>query len=183
MTTLAHAIRVVPDPILPPREDRDRDRRRTPLRSATWLRSQCAWYRHRAGECPVDAPLFELIETSLNDLAIACDRCRAETARELIARGPEPYRSIDLDRVVIPAWRSQSLADVLDCEAAYYLDLGTDVARLAAWAILAHSEGVEYHSARSVREYVEAEGREAAWIAAMDTVFRDDYASLESDTW
>lgn len=189
MTSLAQAIKVVKDPDLPTRprgDDNDRDRTRTRtahLRSATWLRSQCAWYRYRGEECPVDAPLFGLVESALNDLAIACERVRAETAAELIARGGEPYRSIDLGHVAVGCYRTTSLADVLDAEASYYLDLGTEIATLAAWAVLWHAEGVEYHGAQSVAEYLEADESETAFINAMDTVFGGSYASLENPLW
>ncbi len=151
------------------------------LRSVEWLQTQISWQRFRAAQCPVDAPLFQLVETSLNDVLIICERHGCDTAGELLARGPVPYRGLDLSTVRIPEGRTTRLAEQLDAEASYYLDLGTELALLVAWSILWHSEGAEYHHADNVAEYLESEEYEAAYVNAMDDVL--GCASLENPLW
>jgi hypothetical protein len=129
-----------------------------------WLDCQIAEHRCRGAE-GASGSFHELVVTALQDLQIELKRARCQTARDLIARGGQPYREIDLDQIAVPdAPRATVLAGLLDDEAQYYLDLGTDLGRLAAWAILQHSEGAEYHLAQSVSEYFEAEAEELAWI-------------------
>jgi hypothetical protein len=159
------SIRVVREPELPPVREDERDwvrpvyqtmppDTRCALPLPMWFECQMRAHESRSHEIE---DLHDLISTSLNDVRCALITTRARTVRELIERGPTDYRGIRLDLVKVPENRRSFLASVLDEEAQYYLDLCTDLGKLAAWAILQHSEGAEHHGAETLVEYYDAE--------------------------
>lgn len=174
MLSLLKSIKVVKDPRpeRPPIREEERDQvadanrlRIAPpsydLRAcsslAGWFEAYISEHRCR-GQYSVDGELHELIVTALQDLVLSIRRIQAISVQDLLRRGGAPYRSIDLGLVAIPAaGRQTALAEILDEEASYYLDLGTELGRLAAWAILWHSEGIERIGAATLQAYYDAD--------------------------
>lgn len=140
--------------------------RPTHLPAAQWFACQVAIVGRLSRETD---DFYDLIACAFSDVRIALERTRATSARELIAVGPLPYSTIDLDAVRVPADRHTHLADLFDEQAEYYLALGTDLGKLAAWAILQHADGCEYHGARTLVEYLDSDAAfHQAALAAYD---------------
>lgn len=146
-----------------------------------WVESQVAYHKSQSH---AELDYHDLVATALNDVAIVLRGRRPRTVADLLAQPGHPYSGIDLAAVAVPEHRASDLAALLDEDAAYYLLLGTDLGRLAAHAILFHSEGAEYHGSRTVAEYHASEDawEAAAAEAAAETVY-GEAAGLDNPLW
>jgi hypothetical protein len=149
-----------PEPIVIREDERDQ--------VAAWFEAQQSWYRLQEADYPDRH--YSLCVTAFNDLVIASKRTKARSAQDIIA-GTDCYRDVVLSEVRVPEHRSSTLATILDEEAGYFLMLDTDLGRLAAYALLYHAEGAEYHGASTVQELLDAEDECLAWLNAMEDVF------------
>lgn len=142
---------------------------------AEWIHCQAALFRspakhweYPAGETEL---VLDLVADVLQDLALGCKFHRCVSPRDYLAVGALAGGVKDLDLVRIPTHRASYLADYLDCEAAPFLEMGTDVGRLCASAILAAAEDAESLHARDVYDYL-------AKRDAREEARRDELAAL-----
>ncbi len=150
------------------------------LPAADWFRCQASWH---ASQSHFEGDYHDLIATTLNDVRCLLESRKCRTAAELVREPGTPYHRLDLSSVRVPEYRLGSdLAALLDEDAQYYLDLGTDLGRLAAQAILLVAAAAETLGARTVCEYHDALDAEASAVAAYDDVF-GDAAGIDYPLW
>lgn len=135
---------------------------------ADWFACQVARFEHKSRATD---DYHGLIATALNDVRCVLVELRVPSARALVARPGHTYSRLDLDAVAVPVEaRGSHLATLLDEDAQYYLDLDTDLGRLAAGAILGLADQAERFGSRSVAEFLDDE---AAWLESCRTAFDD----------
>lgn len=111
-----------------------------------WYAAEAAWYSQ------LETETAELVASVLTDLAESATGLHAATPRELIGRSATYGRAV-LEGLEVPRERRSRLAELLEVDAADYLLLATDAARLAAWAILEVSDAAHALGARNAWEF------------------------------
>lgn len=124
---------------------------------ADWLAAEVSRQR---GMSRMPSDYHDLVATVLNDLAITFRLARARTVRELPAWD-------QLAAIQVPESRISEAADILDELASEYWAMDSDLARVAAGAIIAQADQVEFFRAGSLEEFFD---REAAWLEASSDV-------------
>lgn len=133
--------------------------------AAEWFASQVSFHRHLSR---AKNDYHDLISTALRDAELVLREAGVRTAADLVGRKGTRYHGVVLRAVELPREaRTTQLANMLDEDAGYYLDLETDSGRLAAYELLRTAEIVERMGSQTVEAYYDDE---AAYIAALESV-------------